>query len=245
MTEFIPSSDGVGVEHTTPKEVSPKGEFSFDDLVFMEKRGMGLRHISARTVADDNLRNGFNGDALALYAVGGLISDDMIETSSDEAKKIFEIHKKFKVTPKLELLKDMLGESEKNKIVNLVHSSIVTFIQQSFNYDDFGLERGRTTVGEFFEILRDKSTFLVVVNRNNSTSRDQSEFWGLGKTGKQPGKPDDIKGVVYGSDVAEDLKDLPRSEVVTEEFIDRNVAEGYYRLIVGKVSEARNSELNK
>lgn len=245
MTEFGPPSDGINVEYTPPNEVSLKGEFVFDDLVYMEKRGMGLRHVSTRTTADSNLRDGFNGDALALYTVGGLISDDMIETSSDEAKKIFEIHKKFGVTPKLELLKDKLGESEKNKIVNLVHSSMVTFIQQSFNFDDFNLERGLTTVGEFLEILRDKSTFLVVINRNNSNNRDKSEFWGLGKTGKQLSKPDEIKGAVYGSDIAEDLKDIVKSEVVTDGFIDRDVAESYYRLIVGKVSEVRNSEMNK
>lgn len=255
MAELTTFPDGVGyepkivsaVETTPPVEKFFKNEFSFDDLIYLERTGMGLRHVSSVTMAEDNIKNGFYGDALALYSVGNIIPDEIIGNldSSLEgltAKIARALEGEF---PSLETLERTLNESQKSEIIELVHKKMVSFINKSIDLDFFLVEN-RTTVGEFLKELQNKTSFMIIENQDHRRIRDESGYLGLGKIGKREYTAGNIKGSVLGKKVVEDLQNqgVNPQNLVTNEFINGAVG-SFYKWIVNSVSEARNTELSK
>lgn len=113
--------NGVSIDemnfHPEIKRTDGISEFSFEDLIFMEENGIGLRHIGKRELAQDNINNGFVGDAVALSGIGETFLEKFADRfcNNDEALKRLDLCKKYRVKPNLELMKDFFWTGGKTE----------------------------------------------------------------------------------------------------------------------------------
>lgn len=240
MSEIGPSINEIILN---PEKTS-QFELELQDLVFLQEKNIGLRHVSSISDAKSNVENGFTGDALAL---GGIFEVFLKENPSlfeqnDEAKNVLSIFDKFKLPPTLEYMERFFNANQEEQIVTLAHQRIVSFIQDSFDMNQtISAERGKTSSSAILDTLKKSSSSFILVRSNRSGNYDSESYYGLGKLGKQHFDKENIVGVVFSDEISSDLqiqKTNPTS-VVDDSFFDK-MAESYYRSIVREIKEAKS-----
>jgi len=226
------------------EKIGQRVEFEMADFLFLEKNNIGLRHVSNKREAEDNINNGFRGDDLVLGNIGRVFlkENQGLFDNNDKAKRVLDVFKTYKVEPCLEGMARFFGSEDEKKINDLMHSRLISFIKDSFNINNSLFIKNGEMIKETMVKLKEASAFVLVngENKNSGLGYDNESYYGLGKFGVKQFGSEDILSSVCGDEVMKKLEDqnLDQTATTDENFFGK-AAEAYYELIVEKVKEER------
>jgi len=232
----------VNFKSGSERIVGSEMEFSWRDVEFIISEGIALRHVSAEEVARDNAKNGFNGDAVALFNIGEtFLNENKSEliNGNEDIKRMSESAKSYGMDLEINQIKDYLDAESKEKIIALMHEKVMKFVKDSLDIGLSGLIDRNASVDEMRDVLKTRSSFLLVkLGKQTPYVYDQDRYYGLGKIGKQDVKADGVVGKVYASEVVGSLglSGAVVDQVVTDDFFN-GVGKNYYRNIVQSVKD--------
>lgn len=216
-----PKDEELGSE---PESIEQR-RLQWDDLLFFEVQTLGLRHIPHKEEADTEMREGFEGDVLALGNGRSLIPEEMVP---DHIRQVAE---KYKKTLTLASLDSVLSKEQKGEIASRLQSAVSAFIKANLELDSAGLSV--TEQDQAKKLMEDGHSYLLITG-SGEHPYDISEYYGLGKAGRKEYSPDDVLGVVRADEILQMLEDTEEQKRDEEKLIDITV-----RLILKRAREAR------
>ncbi len=169
--------------HTNNQEKEiVEDRISFNDLLFIIHKSLGLRHVSSKEVAEHEIKNGTKGDALAISGAFKLLSDKNKERLTEN--EIYKIGQKFKVSIN-SLLKEypqLLDKEAQDQLLQTFSEKVKEFISVSFNLD-INEENSYLKLNEIIKILIKKAPSFLIVTSNEKGGYDENKYHGLGKFG--------------------------------------------------------------
>lgn len=172
-----------------------------EDLIYISKASLGLRHVSSKERASKELTEGVqSGDFLAVSSVGGLLEGPVPNSPFLLSQLPFSMGLAY------------LDESQKASLIQRFEGAIKDFMSYSLGMDIAAAAYGEDPkVSEALgKIAISQPSFLIARVQGADMSYDQDSYHGLGKTGKRVVDASDIKGVfgVEASDVNTILPEL-------------------------------------
>ena len=158
---------------------------NFDDLCYISKELLALRHVSSRSKAQQDKENGFYGDALATASISNLLDDSEVR---DSRFKQLPIHK----------ISKLLSEETKERLLKRFKKAVQDFILNSIGIDvGINIDTDDDNPLVIQKELIQGPTFLLVDNFYGSDGGyDTETFGGLGKCGKKRVKPEQVTAVI-------------------------------------------------
>ena len=236
MTNNIESKN---IESNETESREP-ADLTFDDLMFIADSHLGLRHVSTRKKANDEMENGVMGDSLAIYNSLNLISKENLEqTISDPA--FDQVRKnKFILRSFIDHNVGYIDQEAREQILEDFNENVYGFVLDSIGMDLNRQEFGIPLDELIRNIIDDSPSFLIVLG--DTFAYDADNYYGLGKSGKKEIK----KFFDVFSLTVEDFNSLekPAETMVTKEtwsLVQRFIANVIYDKFVATIKKLRTN----
>ncbi len=163
-------------------------QFSVDDLLFLERREIGLRHVTGEKRAKDEFfdREDFKGDALAISTLRHLIK--YITKFNDEESLHWSEHYRRKNLNCL-IEDNRIDDLKISELIDSYESRLLSFISRSLEWDLSGQLNPTDSISDRIRAALkslEKNTFFIIGNFSGAKwGKDKSNYHGIGKVGKK------------------------------------------------------------
>ena len=202
------------------------------------KSSLGLRHAPSVEILRKEAEQGFQGDALAINNISGLVDLDKISVDTN-IKKFMDRFKITRLDPELfnEFIA-LIPQQEQKTVLTGLEGAIKNHIRASITSQNVfekklpnnaALEEKRGFVEKYINYLASISGFSLV-QWNKEGSYDTQQYGGLGKFGSTAISPDAIKAeitlttedIVQKIKMVDLLKETPSEidKIITNTYVD-------------------------
>jgi hypothetical protein len=232
----------IGANDNERKIGLGEDDFSFEDILWLSKASLGLRHLSLKSQAEAEAEKGVKqGDALSLSSMGYLVKDFDLSQLDPLARQYM---KGDPTTLPIQVWH--LSEEQKKKLTEKYNSGIKEFIAGSVEMDMNKNSNIDSTNGEIVRKVVDKSLgFIFGVFRGANYAFDQESYRQLGKCGKQDVPKENIRGLITleRNDLNEDVFSV-EGQLSQESFdyLNSELSKAIFKKVVTGIKNLRVAE---